>query len=631
MGNREAEGKLGDFTATPRMLVLSLFGIVIGVISAFVALILLKLIGIVTNLLFFQRWGTDLVSPAHNTLGWLEIFVPIIGGLIVGLMARYGSERIRGHGIPEALESILINGSKIEPKVSILKPVASAIAIGSGGPFGAEGPIIMTGGAFGSLVAQFFHMTSNERKILLVAGAAGGMSAIFASPIAGVLLAVELLLFEWKPRSLIPVVLASVTAFAGRIYLLGSGPLFPTPPHPAFIGVGGLLCCVLVGLIGGIFALLLTRAVYAFEDGFHRLPIHWMWWPILGGIIVGIGGLIVPQALGVGYDVIGSILKGQGAIGFIVALLIVKAIIWSGSLGSGTSGGVVAPLLMIGAALGTVEALFLPHEGAGFWALISMGAVLGSTMGIPLTSVIFVLELTHDINALVPLLIAVAVSYAFTVLVMPRSILTEKVARRGYHLSREYTTDPLEIIFIREIMRTNIVVLPAHITRAALAKIIGGRGGQRGNIQHLYPVIDENEHMVGVATRRDLETILEQTAQEEQDWRLADLVKSSPIVSYPDETLRIAVYRMAETGFTRLPVVDRADPQKLVGLVSLNDLLKARMRHLEEDRRRERVLRLRLIFPRAGRELPLPEENTPEPQDDDAEEDLVSQPSSSQQ
>src|SRR6266480_1086143 len=274
---------LGDFTTRPRVITISVMAIVIGVIGAYIALALLQLIGLFTNLFFYQRWSSALVSPAANTLGAFEIVIPVIGALIIGVMARYGSERIRGHGIPEAIEAILINGSRIDPRVALLKPISSAISIGSGGPFGAEGPIIMTGGAVGSLIAQFFHLTSAERKTLLVAGAAAGMSATFAAPLAAVLLAVELLLFEWKPRSLIPVALASATAAAMRRYIIGLGPLFPVPAHPAFIGPEGLLGCVLVGLLAGALSGLLTRAVYAAEDTFQKLPVHWMWWPALGG------------------------------------------------------------------------------------------------------------------------------------------------------------------------------------------------------------------------------------------------------------------------------------------------------------------------------------------------------------
>ncbi len=600
LGNDEALGKLGDFTTRSRVVLISLLALVIGVISAFVALILLRLIGLFTNIFFFQRWSTALVSPAGNKLGVFEVLVPVIGALIIGVMARYGSERIRGHGIPEAIEAILINGSRIEPKVALLKPISSAISIGSGGPFGAEGPIIMTGGAIGSMIAQFFHLTSAERKILLVAGAAGGMSATFDSPVAAVLLAVELLLFEWKPRSLIPVALASAVAAVVRYYILGQGPLFPTPPHVAFIGVGGFLGCVLVGLLAGALAALLTIAVYASEDAFHLLPIHWMWWPAIGGLVIGIGGLIFPQALGVGYDVIGNLLQGNGTAGLILGILVVKSIIWSVSLGSGTSGGVLAPLLMMGGALGGLEALFLPNEGLGFWPLISMAAVLGGTMRSPFTAIIFALELTHDTNALLPLLIAVVIAHGFTVLVMRRSILTEKVSRRGYHLSREYATDPLEILFVREVMRTNVVALSEATSLKDLAHTLQVTPDQN-RVQHLFPVVDEDEHLLGVMTRKDLQEVMQQQDDYTENAQLSTLVNAHPIVAYPDEPLRAVVYRMAESGFTRFPVVERENPQKLLGIVSLSDLLKARTRNLEEERQRERVLHMRLLLPRRTR------------------------------
>jgi len=369
--------ELGDFTTTVRVIPISVMAILIGALGAFVAWFLLRLIGLFTNIFYYQRISTAFVSPAGNHLGVYAILVPIAGSLIVGLMARYGSEQIRGHGIPEAIESILMNGSRIRPRLAVLKPLSAAISIGSGGPFGAEGPIIMTGGAFGSMIAQFFHFTSMERRTLLVAGAAAGMSATFAAPLASVMLAVELLLFEWKPRSAIPVALASAAACAVRRYILGLGPLFPVSPHPVFIGAAGLAGCVVAGVAAGALSALLTLGVYATEDLFKKLPIHWMWWPAIGGLFVGIGGLIFPQALGVGYDTIAMLLQGDAAFKILLGVLLVKSAIWMISLGSGTSGGVLAPLLMMGAALGGIEGLFLPHFGAGsgrwwewglFWA-----------------------------------------------------------------------------------------------------------------------------------------------------------------------------------------------------------------------------------------------------------------------
>jgi len=583
---------LGDFSASPRLVLITAFAVVIGVVSAYVALGLTKLIGLFTNLFFYQRVGTALVSPAGHHLGPWVILVPVVGALIVGLMARYGSERIRGHGIPEAIEAILINGSRVQPRVALLKPLSSAISIGSGGPFGAEGPIIMTGGAFGSLIAQFFHLTSTERKTLLVAGAAAGMSATFAAPVAAVMLAVELLLFEWKPRSFIPVALASATAGAMRRYIMGMGPIFPVPPHPAFIGPWGLVGCVVAGLLAGALSAALTAAVYASEDAFQRLPIHWMWWPPIGGLIIGIGGYVFPQALGVGYDTISDILQGDVAPRLIVGILIVKSLIWSTSLGSGTSGGVLAPLLMMGGALGGIESWWLPAEGVGFWPLVSMGAILGGTMRSPLTGVIFSLELTHDVNMLMPLLVAVTIAHAFTVLLMRRSILTEKIARRGYHLSREYAIDPLEILFVREVMRTNVAALPAHAPVDTLARSL--RHDVADGRQLLYPVIDEDHHLVGVVTRQDLQRVAA-TAPGLQA-TLASIVRAKPVTAAPDEPLRVVVQRMARTGLTRFPVVDR-ESRRLVGMVSLTDLLKARTLNLDAEQRRERVLGTRIALP----------------------------------
>ena len=610
LGPDDEMGRLGDFTTTTRIIFISLLAIAIGAISAYVALALLRLIGLFTNLFFYGRWGTALVSPAGNRLGLFEVFVPVAGALIIGLMARYGSERIRGHGIPEALEAILINGSKISPRVAILKPLSSALSIGTGGPFGAEGPIIMTGGAFGSMIAQFFRLSSVERKTLLVAGAAGGMSATFASPVAAVLLAVELLLFEWKPRSLIPVALASATAAVLRYYIIGPGPLFPVLHHALLIEPLGLLSCLFIGLLAGALSSLLTVAVYAAEDAFRRLPIHWMWWPAIGGLVIGIGGLIYPHALGVGYDTIAALLNGNYTFQFLIGMLLVKAIIWSVSLGSGTSGGVLAPLLIMGGALGGLAGYVLPNEGIGFWPLVCMAATLAGTMRAPFTGIIFALELTHDVNMLLPLLIAGTVAHGFTVLVMRRSILTEKVSRRGYHLSREYAVDPLEIIFVREVMRTNVIALSATTSQRELALSLNSDERPRG--QHLFPVVDEQEQFVGVITRKDLQRVLQGEPPANDGGKLEEIVQPHPVVAYPDEPLRVTVSRMVETGFTRMPVVQRDDPQKLLGMIAFSDVLKARTHNQEEERHRERILRMRFFVPGSAtgpeisRPLPLP-------------------------
>ncbi|HET7504042.1 MAG TPA: chloride channel protein [Kofleriaceae bacterium] len=591
--------ELSDFTANGRMVGLALIAIALGVIATYVAFALLQLIALFTNLFYYQRFAFTAASPASHALGAASVAVPVAGALLIGLMARYGSERIRGHGIPEALEAILTRGSRVEPRVAVLKPLSSAISIGSGGPFGAEGPIIMTGGAVGSLVAQLFKLTAAERKTLLVAGAAAGMSATFASPVAAILLAVELLLFEWKPRSFVPVALASATAAAARTFVIGPGPLFPLPAHPAFPGVESLACCVLAGLAAGCFSGVLTQAVYLFEDLFKRLPIHWMWWPAIGGLVIGLGGLVCPQALGVGYDVIGDLLHGNFAARAILVLVLVKGVIWSFSLGSGTSGGVLAPLLMMGGALGGLESLAFPDGGIGFWPLVSMGAILGGTMRSPLTGVVFAVELTHDMNMLLPLVVAVTVAHGFTVLTLRRSILTEKVARRGFHVSREYAIDELEILFVRDVMRSSVVLLSASDTLAtAMARIEPDgetREPRHDRSQHLYPILDGDANLVAAATHAEL--LAWSKDPDRHSLPLSALATTQPPTIFASETLRAAVARMAERGVTRLVAVNPANARHVVGKIALHDLLKARARHLEDEQRRERILPFEYLLP----------------------------------
>ncbi len=582
---------LGDFTASRRLIILSAIAICLGAIGAVLALVLLRLISFFTNLFFFGRISLQDVTPAGSDLGIFVIAVPAIGALIIGIMARFGSERIRGHGIPEAIEAILLGGSKIQPRVAVLKPISSAISIGSGGPFGAEGPIIMTAGAVGSLFAQFCHLTSAERKTLLVAGAAAGMSATFSAPVAAVALAVELLLFELKPRSLVPVALASATAAIVRVPLLGDGPLFPTPLHTVKIGPEVLLACVFAGIAAGALSAVLTSAVYFAEDSFARLPIHWMWWPAIGGIFVGVGGFIFPEALGVGYDIIEDLLSGKATGTIIVGVLLIKSTIWVISLGSGTSGGVLAPLLMIGGALGGLEAHVLPDMGPGFWPAIGMAAILGGTMRAPLTGIIFLLELTHDINLMLPLLAATIVAHGFTVLVMRRSILTEKISRRGYHITREYSIDPLEILFVRELMRVEVVVLQASMAVDALFDGLRLRSDRLDFGQALYPVVDDGGALIGVMTRHQLVEL--QEIDHPVDQTLGDVCEREFIVAFPDEPLRYVLERMATTGLTRMPVVEPTDRSQLSGLISLTDILRARQRTLDEERVRERVITVR--------------------------------------
>jgi CIC family chloride channel protein len=590
-GNLPPGGRLGDFTTNGRTVWISALGVGIGLLCALIAVALMDLIGLITNAAYFFRFSTKLVSPTNNTLGWLSVPIPIIGGLIIGLMARYGSERIRGHGIPEAMETILVGGSRIEPRLALLKPISSAISIGTGGPFGAEGPIILTGGAFGSLVAQFFNLTAAERKTLLVAGAAGGMAAVFNAPVSSVLLAVELLLFELKPRSLVPVALASATSTVLRHYLISPNPLFPLGPHPT-LDVPSLSACLLVGFFAGLLSWVLTVGVYGAEDAFRRLPIHWMWWPAIGGIVIGIGGVFSPRSLGVGYDSIAAELSGSLPMHVLLGIIIVKAIIWCIGLGSGTSGGVLAPLLLMGGALGGIEAHFLPGGSVGLWSLIGMAAALGGTMRSPLTSIIFALELTHATDILLPLLISSSVAHLTTVLILKRSILTEKVARRGFHVTREYAVDPLEVLSAREVMATNVVSIQADLPLAALRRQLEAQ--QSGRTQRLYPVVDRSGNLVGVVTRTDLARAQEAGGEH---CRVGDIMRTKVVVAYPDETLRTVAARMVTAGVWHLPVVSRENPRQIVGLISQRELLRARERLVEEERRRQRIFRLRIVTP----------------------------------
>jgi chloride channel protein, CIC family len=519
---------LRDFTVDKRVWLLSSVSVGIGALATLLAVLLLRAIALSTNLFYYHRFSIKAATPAGSSLGYWMVLVPILGGLIVGLMARYGSDKIRGHGIPEAIEAILLHRAKVDPKIAILKPVSAAIAIGSGGPFGAEGPIIMTGGAAGSLIGQWLKLTDAERTTLLVAGAAAGMSATFATPVAAILLGVELLLFEWRPRSLVPVAFASATAGLLRVYWLGSGPLFPMPALTDTVHASFAVAALLLGGIIGLVSAGMSRMMYAFEDLFEHLHIHWMWWPAVGGIGVGIGGLFFPRGLGVGYDNIAQLLRGNAPMGLIFGILIAKSLMWASSLGSGTSGGVLAPLLMIGGAVGGLAGhlLHAPLEIQALWVLIGMGSMLAGSLGVPLTAILFSLEVTHNLPALLPLAIACIASYVVTALIMPRSILTEKLSRRGYHLSREYGVDPLELVLVKEVMS------PAPVNAAA--------------------------------------------------------VPLPSVFVYADATTRDAAEIMATEGLEAVPVADRKTGQ-VCGVLSIRDLLQVRGRSRERENERLRL------------------------------------------
>jgi H+/Cl- antiporter ClcA/predicted transcriptional regulator len=568
-----------DFSPDLRVVFMCAIAVAIGAVSTVAAFVLLNLIHFFTNLFFFQTFSFADRSPAGHALGWFVIAVPVIGGLIAGLIARFGSDKIRGHGIPEAIESILFGKSRMSPKVAILKPLTSGIVIGSGGPFGAEGPIIMTGGAIGSLIAQNFSVSAAERKTLLVAGATAGMTAVFSTPVAAVLLAVELLLFEWRPRSLLPVIVACAVAAFCRPLMLEAGPLFPMHTEP--VGIASFVICVVAGLLSGMLSAGMSAALYRVEDWFHKLPVHWMWWPAIGGLVVGIGGWFQPRALGVGYDVIADLLNNNLALSVALSLLVVKAIIWVVALGSGTSGGVLAPLLMLGAGLGTIISSLVPGTDQALWPLVCMAAVLAGVLGAPLTAAVFALGLTGDFNALLPLLLATGVSYGFTIMVMRRSIMTEKIARRGLHVYREYSIDPQERSFVGDVMTADVITVDPSLTLQQVSQQYFGEGQKH----RAFPVVNRKNVLIGVIDRAMLEEGMRARAE---DCTIAALFDNiTPSVAFPIETCQVVARRMAKHHLERLPVVDSRSRQ-VVGIVSRSDLVKPSHSAYEEEHVRER-------------------------------------------
>ncbi|MGN6303364.1 MAG: chloride channel protein [Mesorhizobium sp.] len=576
---------MSDFTTDARMLLIAAIAAVVATVAVGAGVLLMDLIKLATNLSYFGQATLADLKLQDTPLGLFAVLVPVVGALIVGLMARYGSDKIRGHGIPEALEAILLGRSRLSFKVAILKPLSSAISIGTGGPFGAEGPIIMTGGAIGSLIAQALPVSDAERKTLLVAGAAAGMTTVFGTPIAAIMLAVELLLFEWTPRSFVPVAAAAILADVERTMLHLPSPLFATHAEMA-ITLTGLAGWMFIGLCGGLLSGLLTQIVYRCEDAFLKLPIHWMWWPAIGGLIVGLGGLIEPNALGVGYSNIAEMLAGQTVLKAALLLLVVKAIIWSVALGSGTSGGVLAPLLIIGGAMGTVLAGVLPPADPGFWALLAMAATMGGTMRAPLTATFFAVELTGDTQALVPLIAACATAHAATVLMMKRSILTEKIARRGLHLVREYRVDPFALTRVSEVMTTGVETVPSAMTLHGAAAHLTSPDTKHPS----FPVVDAEGHVLGVIDPPQI-----------MRWRrrgvhrhatLGELLTGAKItLAYPDEYLESLAEKLQTANVSHLPVVSRQD-NTLVGYIGWKDLMRVRTKAQAEDRDRARFIAL---------------------------------------
>ena len=562
---------------------LAAMAMAVGTGGALSAWLLLHLIAIVINLAWFGRVSAEPALIVDAATGPLVIVVPVIGSVIIGLMARFGTDKIRGHGIPEAIETILYGESRLSVKVALLKPISSAISIGSGGPFGAEGPIIMTGGAIGSLFAQRFHLSAAERKTLLVAGAASGMTAIFGTPVAAILLAVEVMLFEWKPRSFVPVVVASLTALAWRPSLIGSGALFAFPGAMS-TDARQLVLAAGLGIVAGFAAALFSISLYRIEDGFHRLPIHWMWWPALGAVVVGIGGLIDPRVLGAGYGNIQDLLDGSLALKAMLLLLVVKAIVWLVALGSGTSGGILAPLLILGGALGGILGQWLPGAPGG-WALLGMAGVMSAAMRAPLTAALFAVELTGHFEALPQTVAASGAAYAVAVLIMKRSILTEKIARRGRHILQEYSIDPLALAQAGQIMTDAPETLPEAMPIAD-AIVFFEDAKHRS-----YPVVDAHGKPIALASRAD--ALRWRRADFASDVTLGDQISdgSLPVV-LPESPASDVANLMIADDIGRVCVVS-PDDGRLLGIIARRNLLQPRAGSVRDERHRATGARAR--------------------------------------
>ena len=557
---------------------LAALAILIGAISFVLAMLLLKFIGLLTNLCFYGRFSFSFADPTSAYLGLGVIGVPIAGALVVGFMARFGDAGIRGHGIPEAMETILTNESRIPKRITLLKPISAAISIGTGGPFGAEGPIIATGGAFGSLVGQILHTTANERKILLSAGAAAGMAATFGSPVSAVLLAVELLLFEFRARSLIPVALASATAAGLRIIVMGDKPIFAMP------NVGppehwSLIIYATIGIIAGVAAAGVTRLLYLVEDGFKKYShVHWMWWPAMGAVVVGLCGYLDNHSMGVGYDNISHLLTGGMALKAILLLLILKWISWTVALGSGTSGGTLAPLFTLGSALGLLlgmaAAHLFPDSGVDvrMAALVGMAALFTGASRALLTSIVFAFETTMQPHGLLPLLAGCSTAFLISCVMLRDTIMTEKIARRGIHVRTEYSTDFLDRLFVRDALSRNVVALGAEDTCAATRTKLAT--DERYKLYGGFPVVDWNQHLLGVLTDHDLIN-----PDIPPETKLKDLIHRPPAVIYSDCSLRQADDMMRRHHVGRLIVINREKPLQIVGIITRDDLLAAHRKY----------------------------------------------------
>jgi CIC family chloride channel protein len=573
-----------------RIVLASFLAAAIGLVAGVVAYALYKLIGLLTNVFFFHRWSTTFTSVGSHHLGAWVILVPVIGGLVVGVMAKYGTPKIKGHGIPEAMEAVLTNRSRIEAKVAILKPISAAIAIGTGGPFGAEGPIIQTGGAIGSLVGQALHTTVVERKVLLACGAAAGMSATFNTPIAGVILAIELLLFEFKSRSFIPLVIASTLATAVHMQMLGRGPMFQVSPMD--FGVPHALPFYLIlGAVCGLAAVALSKSLYWVEDLFEKLPVDEMWWPAIGALGLGVIGFVVPRVFGVGYDTIGDILNGSLAWKLLLILMFAKAAALVISLGSGTSGGLLAPTFLWSAAMGGLFAMIgnhvfpAAHLSPGAFALVAMGAVFGAASRATFSFIIFAFEITRDYNAVLPLMLVAVIADGIAMLFMPHtSIMTEKLARRGLRVHQDYEADALTQSTVSETMEKDPPVIAASTKLGELAERIARHDPAVARHEALL-ILDDAGKLEGIITRGD---VLRALARDSTGaMTVLEAGSTHLVVAYPDELVSEAASKLLRFDIGRLPVVERADKRKVLGYMGRAAILSARLRRFQDEHIRE--------------------------------------------
>src|ERR1700678_2511533 len=573
--------------AVYRLEIVSLLAALIGILAGLVAYALYDLIGLFTNLAYYHEWSFHFRSPEHTQIGPWIIVTPVVGALIIGFMAKYGSEKIKGHGIPEAMEAVLTTRSRIEAKVAILKPLSAAIAIGS--PFGAEGPIIQTGGAMGSLVGQFLSTTANERKVLLACGAGAGMAATFNTPIAGVILAIELLLFEFRSRSFIPLVIACTLAASIRAILLGQRSMF-SMGNVNFDVLHGLPFYLILGVLSGLAAIVFTKVLYWVEDLFEHLPIDDLWHPAIGALGLGIIGFFVPRVLGVGYDTISDILNNNLALKLLLIVAICKALAMVISLGSGTSGGLLAPMFMSSAALGGAFAMVMNlifpslHLSPGAYALVAMAAVFGSASRATFAFIVFAFEITRDYNPILPLMLACVIADIITLRYLPNSIMTEKLARRGLRVPDQFEVSAMKISRVAEVMRQDVQPITETMTVAQLAEKMGS--GEPGyNLTQGLPIASADGKLVGIVTQGDLLRALEQDPKGSSS--VLDAGSNQLIVAYPDELVHDAMLAMVKHNIGRLPVVSREDPQKLLGYFNRASLLAAWSRQAQEETVRE--------------------------------------------